>query len=165
MAGIVNRSLWMSAHGWDRWRVAGNMLLERRRRETGTHGGQVSSIGISSAQSLLDMHIKVGRSAGWQPWYSLETLKTSFNVSSEYQCCHPDDISVSVHRYLSQFKLVSECRCRCSWHGNGLFFHRVKIVPIINRQVCHAYQMKFGILLPIRTTENPHVRMTRGRFV
>ena len=31
------------------------------------------------------------RSSGWQPWYSLETLKTSFNVSSEYQSCQPDD--------------------------------------------------------------------------
>ena len=30
--------------------------------------------------------------SGWQPWYSLEMLKASFNVvSSEYQGCHPDD--------------------------------------------------------------------------
>ena len=34
--------------------------------------------------------------SGWQPWYSLETLKLVFNVSSEYQGCHPDDLSVSV---------------------------------------------------------------------
>ena len=36
------------------------------------------------------------RSSGWQPWYSLETLKLVFNVSSEYQGCHPDDLFVSV---------------------------------------------------------------------
>ena len=36
------------------------------------------------------------RSSGWQLWYSLETLKTCFHVSSEYQGCHPDDLSVSV---------------------------------------------------------------------
>ena len=35
-------------------------------------------------------------SSGWQLWYSLETLKASFNVSSEYQSCQPDDLSVSV---------------------------------------------------------------------
>ena len=41
------------------------------------------------------------RSSGWQLWYSLETLKTSFNVSSEYQGCHPDDLSVFVYVYQS----------------------------------------------------------------
>ena len=35
-------------------------------------------------------------SSGWQPWYSLETLKLAFNVSSEYQGCHSDDHFVSV---------------------------------------------------------------------
>ena len=30
------------------------------------------------------------RSSGWQHLYSLETLKTSFKISSEYQGCHPD---------------------------------------------------------------------------
>ena len=37
------------------------------------------------------------RSSGWQRCYSLETLKLVFNVSSEYQGCHPDDISASVY--------------------------------------------------------------------
>ena len=36
-------------------------------------------------------------SSGWQPWYWLETLKLVFNVSSGYQGCHPDDLSVSVY--------------------------------------------------------------------
>ena len=36
------------------------------------------------------------RSSGWQLWYSLETLKLVFNVSREYQGCHPDDLFVSV---------------------------------------------------------------------
>ena len=34
------------------------------------------------------------RSSGCQLWYSLETLKTSFKASTEYQGCHPDDLSV-----------------------------------------------------------------------
>ena len=50
---------------------------------------------------LYNVHLAVScteteRSSGWQPWYSLETLKASFNVSSEYQGCHPEDISVCV---------------------------------------------------------------------
>ena len=36
------------------------------------------------------------RPSGRQPWYSLETLKTSFSVSSEYQGCYIDELSVSV---------------------------------------------------------------------
>ena len=36
-------------------------------------------------------------SSGWQLLYSLGTLKLVFNVSSEYQGCHPDDLFVSVH--------------------------------------------------------------------
>ena len=36
------------------------------------------------------------RSSEWQSRYSPETLKTSFNVSSEYQGCHPDELSVCV---------------------------------------------------------------------
>ena len=32
----------------------------------------------------------------WRRW-SLSTLKLVFNVSGEYQGCHPDDLSVSVH--------------------------------------------------------------------
>ena len=36
------------------------------------------------------------KSSVWQPWYSLETLKLAFNVSSKFQGCHPDDLSVSV---------------------------------------------------------------------
>ena len=47
-----------------------------------------------------DQHTKsiteTERSSGWQPWYSLETLKTSFNVSSEYQGRQADELSVSV---------------------------------------------------------------------
>ena len=39
-------------------------------------------------------------SSGWQPWYSLETLKTSFSVCSECQGCHPDDLSVLRDSYL-----------------------------------------------------------------
>ena len=35
-------------------------------------------------------------SSGWQPWYSPETLKLVFNVSSEYQGCHHDELFHSV---------------------------------------------------------------------
>ena len=33
-------------------------------------------------------------SSGWQLWSSLETFKTSFNVHSDHQGCHPDDLFV-----------------------------------------------------------------------
>ena len=46
--------------------------------------------------TVKNMITETERSSGWQPWYSLETLKTSFNVSSEYQGCQPDHFSVSV---------------------------------------------------------------------
>ena len=36
------------------------------------------------------------RSSGWMPYSSLETLKTSFNVSSDDQGSHSDDLSVAV---------------------------------------------------------------------
>ena len=36
-------------------------------------------------------------SPGGQSWYSLGTLKPSFNVSSEYQGCQHDELSVSVY--------------------------------------------------------------------
>ena len=51
----------------------------------------------------MHLHIRyfteAERSSRWQPWYSLETLKTSFNVSSEYQDCHPDDLCISVFEF------------------------------------------------------------------
>ena len=54
------------------------------------------------AWSIVDPNtLKRKCSSGWQPWYSLETLKTSFNISSEYQGCQPDDLSVSVHHMAS----------------------------------------------------------------
>ena len=43
------------------------------------------------------------RSSGWQLWWSLGTLKESFNVSTEYQGSHPNDHSFSV--YTTQTKL------------------------------------------------------------
>ena len=49
---------------------------------------------------IMDSYTETERSSGWQPWYSLETLKTSFNVSSEYQGCQPDHFSVSVYVFL-----------------------------------------------------------------
>ena len=42
------------------------------------------------------INTEMERSSGWQPWYSLQMLKTSFNISSEYQGCHPEDLSISV---------------------------------------------------------------------
>ena len=53
------------------------------------------------------------RSSGWQPWYSLETLKTRFNVSSEYQSCHTGDLSVSVIDNKPAFDQV------LAWHQIG----------------------------------------------
>ena len=45
---------------------------------------------------IVSLPNEMEKSSRLQPWYSLETLKTSFNVSSEYQGCDADDISVSV---------------------------------------------------------------------
>ena len=45
--------------------------------------------------TVLYYNTEMVRSTGWKPLYSLET-KTSFNVSSEYQGCQPDDFSVSM---------------------------------------------------------------------
>ena len=54
---------------------------------------------LSDARSqIIDSHItETERPLGWQPCYSLETLKLVDNVSIEYQGCHPDDLSVSVY--------------------------------------------------------------------
>ena len=46
--------------------------------------------------TLLSYITEMKRSSGWLPWYSQETLKTIFNVSSEYQGCHPDGLPVCV---------------------------------------------------------------------
>ena len=34
--------------------------------------------------------------SGWLPWSSLGTLKLAFNISSDDQGSHPDDLSISV---------------------------------------------------------------------
>ena len=52
-----------------------------------------------------------GRQGDWLPLSSQETLKTSFNVSNEYQGCHPDDISMSVPKNVDksmQYRLIAE---------------------------------------------------------
>ena len=36
------------------------------------------------------------RSSGWQPLYSLDTLKLGFSICSECQGCQPDDLCVSM---------------------------------------------------------------------
>ena len=89
--------------------------------------------------TLTNITTETERSSGWQPWYSLETLKTSFNVSSEYQDCHPDDLSVSVtvlHQHPGQWQwkwsnpekyewitsLIQKCLCK-SMKTNMLFLY------------------------------------------
>ena len=42
---------------------------------------------------------ETGRSSGWRPWCSLHTLKLVFNVCSEHQGCHPDNLFLSVNIY------------------------------------------------------------------
>ena len=56
--------------------------------------------------SMPIIYTEMERSSWWQPWYSLETLKTSFNVSSEYQSYQPDDVSVSVHGLQDSFAKI-----------------------------------------------------------
>ena len=41
----------------------------------------------------LNSYTETEMSSGWLPWSSLETLKRVFNVSSDEQGSHPDDIS------------------------------------------------------------------------
>ena len=52
---------------------------------------------MAGSPDVLQLYTETERSSGWQPWYPLETLKTSFKVSSQYQGCQPDDIPVSVY--------------------------------------------------------------------
>ena len=47
-------------------------------------------------RNILHPITKTERLSVWLPWSSHETLKASFNVSSEYQDCHTDDLSVAV---------------------------------------------------------------------
>ena len=46
----------------------------------------------------------------WQPWYSLEKLKTSFDFSCQYQSSQPDDLSVSVSFFVHKFA-GDACEC------------------------------------------------------
>ena len=48
-----------------------------------------------------NIHITEKRSSGWQPWYSLETLKLVFNVSSEYHRA----VTLMTFPFLWQFEL------------------------------------------------------------
>ena len=60
---------------------------------------------------------------GWHPLYSLETLKTRFNVSSEYQGCHPDDLFISMWMVLLDTALKTEfswCQLCLHWWQHRL---------------------------------------------
>ena len=48
------------------------------------------------------------RSSGWLPWSSLGTLKLTFNVSSDEQGSHPDDLSVSVNVIINEVQHISD---------------------------------------------------------
>ena len=41
---------------------------------------------------VISSSAETEKSSGWQLWYSLEMLKLVFNVSSEYQGCHNDEL-------------------------------------------------------------------------
>ena len=56
----------------------------------------LDGLATCTGRPLTNVVTETERSSGWQPWYSLETLKLVFNVSSEYQGCHPDYLFVSV---------------------------------------------------------------------
>ena len=45
---------------------------------------------------LKDIYRETGGSSGWLSWSSLETLKTRFNISSDDQGTHIDELSISV---------------------------------------------------------------------
>ena len=45
---------------------------------------------------MVFWHSETERSSGWHTWYSLEMWNLVFNVSSEYQGSHPEDLSASV---------------------------------------------------------------------
>ena len=57
------------------------------------------------------------RSSEWLPWPSLGTLKTSFNVPSDDQGSHPDDLSVSVKKWALRC-----CCCLMMTSSNGNIF-------------------------------------------
>ena len=85
------------------------------------------------------LYRETGRSSGWQPWHSLETLKHVFNISSEYQDCHPDDLSVSVYmKPIRVPELQHICNKSNQWYGNHSFDIMTwlyKMVPINGRQI------------------------------
>ena len=66
-------------------------------RPAATDGDARSRASVTTVWNTMISPQSTGteRSSGWQPWYSLETLKLVFNVSSEYQGCHADYLSVS----------------------------------------------------------------------
>ena len=87
----------------------------------------------------------------WRPWYSLEMLKASFIVPSEYQGCHPDNLSVSVinslrpsdawlapSHYLNQWlNIVDFNRCRYIFIQENAFGNVVwKMAAILFRPQC-----------------------------
>ena len=61
-----------------------------------TSRGPVGWLQGENRSSEVKIFAEQEKSSGWQHWYSLETLTTSFNVSSEYQNCHPDALYASV---------------------------------------------------------------------
>ena len=72
-------------------------------------------------------------SSGWQLWSSLETFKTSFNVHSDYQGCHPDDLFVS-------------------WRSQWSHWGRDKMVSIFAKDIFKSiflYSEVFCILIQI----------------
>ena len=50
---------------------------------------------------------KTERSSGWRPCCSLETFKLVFNVASDYQGCHPDDLFVCVTSMVGTVRVVT----------------------------------------------------------
>ena len=49
------------------------------------------------------LHIEMERLLGWLPWLSLEMLKASFNIPSDDQGNHPNDLSISMYGIMDLF--------------------------------------------------------------
>ena len=59
----------------------------------------VLEISAMNKKQFSLLYTEMERSSGWLPWSSLKTLNASFNVPSDNQGSHPDDVSVSVHSH------------------------------------------------------------------
>ena len=85
-------------------------------------------------------------SSGWLPWSSLETLKLVFNVSSDEQGSHPDDISVSVI-YMMIYQIQQHSFIALTSNRNRILYRILSIDNIIaNHSLFEIHNTPYRII-------------------